>query len=519
MTINQLNKLDTNSYLKFSLEEEVEHDYIDARKLLCTARFDFYGILIYIDHKVKGLKDLSFAKSVYFERTQAMTGFRFKENGNSKKSSFDVFLVALDKLIDAFLHDEFEEDRTYIPVDKNLVPLDGAHRVACAAYFGRKLHILRFLKREYQFSGFQYLKKQLLPPSVADTMAMEATKWHDDLFVFFLWPQAHLNQQKLETAMERIRNSTDELYETNYYLSSHGLWNLMLQIYGHMDWIGNVDNGYSNLITKVDEVWAKNGLVHLMIVRANSCDFVMKIKTELRDFFEIGLSSIHSTDNIEETRLALSALLNPKSRHFLEHAYPTTYKEALRLCNEFRLSIKNQGLKPDDFVIDSSMVLAIYGAREANDLDYYCLPGTDISILQTIQGVEEHDKTQQSFYQLPVKDYILNTNNYFCFNGLKFISLQQLMLFKRTRYAAIRDEKDAIDIKLISNLLSNRDRWIQWIINQRYTLLRKYRIFYNGMYALIFWRRKEILQKVGLYKPLKTIKTFLSLMMTSKGKV
>lgn len=509
MTQRQLDKLSKGVYLKFSLEDDCIEETIDARKLLCTARFDLYGILIYIDHKVRGVKDLTWSKNIYKERTSAMTGRKFSENGNAEKNTFDDFVKVLNNLIEDFQNNRFDIERTYIPVDKDYVPMDGAHRVACAAYFGKQIKILRFPDREYQFKGFQYLRHELMPTLIADYTALEATKWHDDLFVFFLWPQAHLNADKLRKAQEMIYSASDVLYDVEYKLTYSAVRNLMIQIYGHMDWLGNIDNEFKNVRIKVDEVWASNGKVQLIITRGESCEYITNLKRQIRDMFGIGLSSCHSTDNMHETRLALDALLNPLSRHFLERAKPTTFKNSFKLLERFREVVKCNNLQLDDFIIDSSMVLAMYGAREARDLDFYCLDGTDVTCFCQENDIEEHDETQRQYYQYPVEDYIISAEHYFVFNGVKLISLRNLLQFKQKRYSVTKEAKDVSDIGLIKKYSQKMSALNQWATSFKYNYLRKQRACYDYVYALIFWRRKEILQKVGLYKPLKAIKTFL----------
>lgn len=509
MTQQQLDKLSKGSYLKYSLEDNCIQETIDACRLLCTARFDFYGILIYIDQKVKGVKNLSWAKNIYKERTSAMTGHKMSEPGSGDKNTFDDFISVLDKLIEDFQKGRFDKERTFIPVDKDYVPMDGAHRVVCAAYFGEKVNILRFPDREYQFKGYQYLKHELLPTSISDFMALESTRWYDDLYVFFLWPKAHQSEDVLKRAQEMLYDNTDVMYDVEYKLTYTAIRNLMIQIYGHMDWLGNIDNEFKNVLVKVDEVWASNGKVQLIITRGKSCEFITKLKTEIREMFGIGLSSCHSSDNLRETRLALNALLNPLSRHFLERANPTTFKKSFKLVEQFKDIAKTHNLPLDNFILDSSIVLAIYGAREAKDLDFYCLPETNIDAYQDIADIEEHDESQKQYYKYPVVDYIISPEHYFVFNEVKFMSLQNLLKFKQTRYAQTNELKDAGDISLIKNYSEKKTALKQWVNTVKYDYLRKQRACYDYVYALIFWRRREILEKIGLYKPLKALKNLL----------
>lgn len=507
MTQQQLNKLCKGSYLKYSLDDNCIEETINARKLLCTARFDFYGILIYIDQKVQGVKNLNWAKNIYRERTSAMTSHKLCENGNDAKTSFDDFVNVLDKLINDFQNDRFNQDQTLIPVDKDYVPMDGAHRVACAAYFDKNVNILRFPDREYKFKGYQYLQHELLPATIADYMALESTRWHNDLYVIFFWPQAHQNTYKLKKAQDIIYTKTDVMYDVKYKLSYIAIRNLMIQIYGHMDWLGDIDNDFANVTVKVNEVWASNGKVQLIITRGRSCEYITKLKEEIREMFGIGLSSCHSTDNMRETKLALNALLNPLSRDFLQIAKPTAFKKSFKLIEKFKETVKSNNLSFDKFIIDSSTVLAIYGAREAEDLDFYRLPETNISAFSGIEDIEEHDETQKQFYEYPITDYILSPEHFFVFNEVKFMSLQNLLKFKKARYSKTKDPKDAGDIGLIKNYSQKTNALTQWIVSLKYDYLRRQRICYDYIYALIFWRRKEILEKIGLYKPLKALKT------------
>lgn len=509
MTQQQLDKLSKGSYLKYSIENNCVQESIDARKLLCTARFDFYGILIYIDQKARGIKNLSWAKNIYKERTGAMTGHKLSENGSTEKNTFDDFITVLDNLIEDFQNDRFDKERTLIPVDKDYVPMDGAHRVACAAYFNKRVNILRFPDREYQFKGYQYLKHELLPTSISDYIALESTRWHDNLFVFFLWPQAHQSSKKLKIAQEFIYANTDVMYDVEYKLTYTAIRNLMIQIYGHMDWLGNIENKYVNVLKKVDEVWASNGKVQLIIVRSESCEYIAKLKAQIREMFAIGLSSCHSTDNMRETRLALNALLNPLSRYFLERGKPTTFKKPFKLVEQFKKIANMHNLPLNNFILDSSIVLAIYGARESKDLDFYCLPETNIDAYKSEVNIEEHDETQKQYYEYPVQDYIISPEHYFVFNEVKFMSLQNLLKFKQTRYTQTKESKDASDIELIKNYSEKKSFIMQWATALKYNYLRKQRAYYDYIYALIFWRRKEMLDKMGLYKPLKALKTLL----------
>ena len=218
MTPEQFQKLD-NCYFKYSLDDLCIEEIVEARTFLGAHRFDFYAILFYIDQKVKGVTDLSFAKEIYKERTRAMTGFKLAEIGNDNKSSFDDFLDVLDQLIDDFQNGNYDYEKTLIPIDKKGEPIDGAHRVSCAAYFNKKIKVLRFLDREITSYNYEYLNHELLPRNIGDIMALEALKWHDNVYALFLWPKAYRKRDKFQEALHVIYSQTDILYQTEYKLS------------------------------------------------------------------------------------------------------------------------------------------------------------------------------------------------------------------------------------------------------------------------------------------------------------
>lgn len=218
MTPEQFQKLD-NCYFKYSLDDLCIEEIVEARTFLGAHRFDFYAILFYIDPKVKGVTDLSFAKEIYKERTRAMTGFKLAEIGNDNKSSFDDFLDVLDQLIDDFQNGNYDYEKTLIPIDKKGEPIDGAHRVSCATYFNKKIKVLRFLDREITSYNYEYLNHELLPRNIGDIMALEALKWHDNVYALFLWPKAYRKRDKFQEALHVIYSQTDILYQTEYKLS------------------------------------------------------------------------------------------------------------------------------------------------------------------------------------------------------------------------------------------------------------------------------------------------------------
>jgi hypothetical protein len=500
MTQEQFLRLD-KCHFQFDLSDICTEYEINARELLGEDRFDLYAILFYIDCKVKGMQNLDFAISVYKERTRSITAYQFKEDCNSEKQNFEAFLNALDLLITTYQNDTFDATKKLIPIDKNGTLIDGAHRVACAAYFDKPVRVLQFTEREVIKTTYSVMRSKMLPDVVSDIMALTACKWHEDLFMVFFWPKSAVNATKQQQALELIRSRVSVLYEREMTLNYNAIRNLMIQLYGHMDWVGSIENDFESTYHKASDVWDERGYCRFVLVRADSCEAMLKLKAEARDIMGIGLSSIHSTDTIAETNLAVNALFNRNSLHFISYAKPTKFKSSFKLVEKFKSIIVAENKLPEHYIIDSSMVLAIYGARQANDLDYYCLIPDDV-LSQYDESIEEHDDTQKAYYDTSISDLILSPENYFEFNGLKFVSLENLHQFKLNRLNSTHDTKDKDDIVLIENLLStNPNKFAIWR-SEMSIKIRRFNRIVNLKYHIT---RNMILQKMGLYDLLKRL--------------
>ena len=116
---------------------------VDATELLCHARLDL-GAKLYFIHSYITNTNRTLAKNLYNNHIAAFQDGIIAEHGNRTKNSFEKYHEALIGLIKDFRKDNFDSELQYIPVDKNMCLLDGAHRVACSVYFHKKVKIIQF---------------------------------------------------------------------------------------------------------------------------------------------------------------------------------------------------------------------------------------------------------------------------------------------------------------------------------------------------------------------------------------
>lgn len=132
----------------------VEHN-VDARSLLCEQRFDLFAKLFYIRYRTDRAMH-HIARWVYLSHIFCFNPDGI-EPGSTRKTTPGIFFEEFDSLIEKFSRRDFNPDLSLVPVDKNGVLLDGAHRLSALASEGKSLSIVRFptVASPYTFdSGF-----------------------------------------------------------------------------------------------------------------------------------------------------------------------------------------------------------------------------------------------------------------------------------------------------------------------------------------------------------------------------
>jgi hypothetical protein len=279
--------------------------------------------------------------------------------------------------------------------------------------------------------------------------------------MLFVWPKAFASSKKDE-ADKLINTLANVVYRKKLKLGYNAVRNLILEVYHNVPWMGTVEDGFKWSFTKADEVYAGAGEMEVVLIdEPNGLERMIEIKSKLREIYNIGLYSVHSTDTYEEALLAANLLFNRNSLHHLDFGHPDRFVKTWNLVMEYRQAILSSKYNIDDFVIDSSVPLALYGIRQAGDLDYlttvkYAHVGDILDIQENNdKHIENNDKHIEN-HDKHIKELIYDPRNYFVFMGLKVITLQVLQTYKKNR----GEKKDLNDIRMmIPYLKSNSSNW------------------------------------------------------------
>lgn len=308
---------------------------VDAKELLTPDRIDLAAKLAYIEARESG-HGLSFAKELYDKHIEAFSMGYYTEPGNSEKNSLQKYYDVFDALIDDFKRNGFDETKSLIPVGKNNIILDGAHRTACGIYFGKQVKIIRFPELSVCFN-YEYFRTRKLNDELLKQLTMVYARYTArPLYCACLWPASDLSGRM--SAINMIADAYKIVLKADIQLSWQGLRNLMIQIYGNQAWIGTPMNHFSGVKGKADACFRPNVSTTVVVFEGRTLEDTLLLKDCIREIFKIGKHSIHMSDDREEALLMIQLLLNENSVYALNYGqadrYDTVFENMLLLNRE-----------------------------------------------------------------------------------------------------------------------------------------------------------------------------------------
>ena len=485
MIMNNIDKIDKflAKRLKLSKEKEYSEKIVNPNELIVSKRIDLIAKLKYIDSYEKKY-DTSFFETLYKETIKSFSDGTYNEPGNKNKNSFDKYIKTFNKMIDDIKKNGFDKNKSLIPISKENVIFDGAHRTAICAYYNKKVNTI-VLPNESRKYDLNYFEKKCLDEKYLDYLCLEYSKIKDNIYVICLWPRG---KNKENSEVENIiRDNFNVIYKKDIKFTYDGLRNFMIQVYKNDNWIGNINNNYKGIDSKVNNCFS-NDMTSFYIIEEDDINKISTVKNNIRKKIGIGNHSIHTSDNKNETIEILNMILNNNSINFLNKSKIFRFKNKIIEINKTKeLLIKNK-VSLDKIVLDGSVVLALYGLRENKDID--AIIGK--SELKKVNGIIDKHNDELNMYNESVDDILYNPENYFYYDGLKYISLELLKRKKEKR----GENKDKKDIELINSVLIKQNILKKVIISIKIKIKRiKLRLKYYILKILIITKLDKYFKK------------------------
>ena len=294
---------------------------------------------------------------------------------------------------------------------------------------------------------------------------------------------------------------TEIMYKRNLDFSLKGLRNLLMQLYDGYNWIGDIDNHFEGIRQKLRKIDRNESAVKLLLIRTKDHKPLKDLETEIQQLYQ-ERALVKITKTSQETRDAGELFFNAHSIHHLNHATPDKYKGSFKLAEEFKNIIHEHQLDSSRYVVDSSMIMAMYGIREATDLDYYTVDEDHDFVANCAlkKGTMEYHDRYLKYHSLAEKELILTPPTYYIFRGVKYLSLDEIILFKKNRGSL----KDKNDIELIRAFLDERTigKLKVRVLRLKHTVLS----LYAKIRTWLFKSMVDLLKKARLYDIIRDIK-------------
>ncbi|PSV03893.1 hypothetical protein, partial [Photobacterium kishitanii] len=294
----------------YLLDGKIKVNYVDAKSLISENRIDICVKYQYLNAIINEWDSIDYYRDMYKSTIYYFSDGVFYEPGESNKKSFDDFELEFKNLYSTIKENGFNESKGYIPLSKNGIPLDGAHRIAVAAILDLTIPVL-YLDTEDNIFDYAFFKKKGAIDIELRSYLQCLYEIDVNLRVAIIWPYCSVDENLISDIYGESLIAVHE-----YNLNLNGVRNLCLLSYHNESWAGNERNSWSGIPNKADDCY-RNKPTKVYYFRTNGLNNDTKIKEKVRSLADGSKNNIHSTDTYEETKDITDVLLSQDGLLFL----------------------------------------------------------------------------------------------------------------------------------------------------------------------------------------------------------
>jgi len=403
--------------------------------LISPKRADLMAKYIYAKHREWETKSL-FGLNIYYRHLQVWNGFH---EGDPYKLGFNDFHMAFNNLLDSIKHNGFNPAYP-VPLGPTGVIFNGAHRVVSCLLYNKLVLIERgVVECDY---GFTFFRNKKLEPKYLDAMALQYCELKPDSYMLIVFPSATGQTDNVEKI---IKAYADIVYKKEIEFTKKGGLNFILTAYENELFITYPLALRNKVLSCFPEKSLKTNKARVYLLQSKELKLIKQCKAEIRALFNISNDSVHATDTHAEAITLARTLFNSNSVHCLNHRNHISTPIFDHYLTTYRAWLASNTLEEEWFCLDGGAVLAAYGLRDCNDLDFLCYKNEVAQI--GVPGIENHNY-QLKYYSTPLDDILFDPDHHFFYKGIKFCSLSVVKSMKKTR----GEPKDLHDIILINKL-------------------------------------------------------------------
>lgn len=450
---------------------------IPASSLISSNRLDISIKIDYVRALIEGGNSDSARKS-YENNIEIISNGTFIEPGSSNKKSFKDYDDYLKKLINQ-MRNGFDDKVSIIPVSKNEIPLDGAHRIAVAAYFNLEVTVAVFDTVDFRYD-FNYFRSRFCSQDYLDSLALSHIRnTKKKITLVIEWPR----KNQLDSAVNQIFGSS-VTYMKEESLNFTAVKNLMLMNYWGEAWVGARGEPKLGINSKAMACY-KGGSTKFYWIEGLNVEEVVNRKEHIRRFVQGEKHVIHSTETPNETLMVSQSILTRNSLKMMELIKPEYGIEDI--LQELEYIECDRG----SFAVGGSCLLSLMNLRKNKDVDIL----TDV---ETVMKKQETHNEYLALYGYADLSFIYDDQNVFYYFGYKFCMPRIVLDMKRKR----NEIKDKSDIILLEGAINQekkntfRELKLIWFAILRYVILFTIRLLTlsrlkGPVKSVLTWLRKN----------------------------
>jgi len=402
-------------------------------ELISAERLDVFARTDFARRRIAGQSD-SWSRSLY--REWLLTSGTGKEMEDGTKISVQDYFRSFESVIDSIEANGFDARLGAIPV-RNGVLANGAHRFAVSLVTNQQILIAE-TNEPTGIYDYRSMKKLGLSPVFIDAMAMSLIQATAKVRGIIIFGEAKSVVDQIE---KEIRKTAGIIIRKRIGLTAIGRRRIVEIAYGHNDWWDQTELLEKMTAERFHDCPSHCDVIFTLESDVNSLqDRKERLRTLLPDqTFE---RKLHGSDFYFDSVYLAECVLNANSLLFLNFAPIGSECRILEM-----LGGPNPQFRPwsteQDWCIDGSSVLELFGLRQANDIDFLSVEGSKVP--ENIQKLGNNHSEAYSRGQINPFEIINDPRNHLIYKGLKFISPSALLLNKFGE----NDPKSVSDVQLI----------------------------------------------------------------------
>lgn len=416
--------------------------WVDPLNLISAHRLDVFARTDFVLRRLRGQSD-NWPRTLYRALLVA-NQVDGSELENSSKATMRDYLHSFERVIDSMQTNGFQQKLGTVPIRDGVI-VNGAHRLATALVVNSQVYVSAS-DEVMPCYDFRWMRKRGLASLFIDAMAMNLIRMSASARAIVVFGESDLIVDLIE---REIRIASEVVIRKKIYLTEIGKRRLVDLAYSHNDWW---DTGLLLERMTSERFSDSPPHCHIIFTLESNLETLQQRKESLRtllppNHFE---RRLHGTDHYFDTVFLAEVALNENSRRFLNSSPIGSERRIFDLLGG---PIRQQApqITHQEWCIDGSAVLEIFGLRDAADIDYLVTTSENLPLLMERFG-HNHVKEYCHGYLDPI-EIISDPRNHLIYKGFKFISLAAQLMHKFT----LQDSKAATDIDLIVSA-TNIDR-------------------------------------------------------------